>query len=179
MKFRFPRFFYVIIRSCKFIVRKKLYFTVPIAGLTVMNWVNFLKIRTLENDVEEKTELVNEVMLKVVMNNYDINDIPFPAGFKIYDRDKKIIRGAVVNNAYQLKHGFGTSTYFGQSDIKMDDVNGPQWMKNDLKVLEGAEMKVNKFVEGSNAGDGNWYKWWRNKNTSPKSRYVRLYFIEI
>lgn len=152
---------------------------VPLTGLTVLNYFNIIKISSLEKEAVKKDEMVSDVMVQMVIENYDINDCPFPMGFKIYDRETKEIQGAVVNNAYQLRHGFGTSTYFGQNDMDMSSNYGKQWYQNDLKVLEGPEMKRYVFDEDSDAGPGKWHKWWRNKNASPDVRYVRLYFLEI
>lgn len=166
-------------KAKNYIVSKKLYFTVPIAGLTISNYVKDIKLDKLENEIEEKRNLVSEVMVNVTMSNYDIHDVPAPMGFKMYDNVTKRITGVVVNMAYRQKHGFGTSDYFGKSDINMDEVYGSQWYENDLKTLEGEEMKLNKFVEDSASGSGTWYKWWINKQGVDNPRYLRLYFIEL
>lgn len=117
-----------------------------------MNWVNLIVISELRDKIEESEQLRVEALVEMVTNNYDINDNPLPMGFKIYDKETQKIRGAVVNNAYQLKYGFGTSNYFGQSDINMDTENGREWMQNDLMVLDSNEMQVHIFNENSTKG---------------------------
>ena len=129
---------------------------------------------TLEVQIREKNLLISEIMVKVSIDTYDIEDMPYPMGFKIFDPETKLFRMVRVNEPYRKKHGVSNARYFGKKDVDVDDVNGQAWYRNDLKVLKLPEKTPERFYEDSKQGIGSWRKWWVRKNDN---QY--LYFIEI
>lgn len=128
----------------------------------------------LEEELREKNLLLSEIMVRVSIDSYDIEDIPFPMGYKVFDSVERTFRMVRVNNAYKKKYSVSNARYFGQKDEKVDEVNSSIWLMNDLSVMESPEKTPFRFYEPSKLGIGSWRKWWLEKNGN---RY--LYFLEI
>tara|TARA_R110002050_G_scaffold155055_2_gene283062 strand:+ start:6574 stop:7167 length:594 start_codon:yes stop_codon:yes gene_type:complete len=126
----------------------------------------------LEN--QEKDLLISEIMVKVSIDSYDIEYVPFPMGYKVFDKETRLFRMVRVNNAYKRKYSVSNAKYFGKQDETIDYVYGTQWYRNDLVVIKGLPMVAHRFYEDSSKGIFSWRKW---KVVKDEVEY--LYFIEI
>ena len=130
--------------------------------------------RALNKELMDKNLIISDIMVKVSIDTYDIEDVPFPMGYKIYEPKTNTFRMVRVNNAYKDKYGVSNTMYFGNQDIVFDSENSPEWYKHDLQVISGEPMKPYKFYENSIKGVWSWRKWKVVKNND-----IFLYFIEI
>ena len=128
----------------------------------------------LYSELQEKDLIISDIMVKVSIDTYDIEDVPFPMGYKVFEPLTQTFRMVRVNKAYKDRYGVSNTRYFGKQDVVFDEKNAPLWYKNDLKVIEGEPMKTFRFYEQSIIGIGSWRKW---KVVKGKDKY--LYFIEI
>lgn len=132
------------------------------------------KIDSLIVEGIEKDLLISEIMVKVSIDSYDIEDVPFPMGYKVFDKEAKLFRMVRINSAYRRKYGVSNARYFGKQDESIDYVYGTQWYRNDLVVIKGLPMVAHRFYEDSSKGIFSWRKW---KVVKDEVEY--LYFIEI
>jgi hypothetical protein len=120
---------------------------------------------------------LDEIVVKVVSDNYDVNDIPMPMGYKIYDKERKSFTMVKVNNSYIDRYGISNIIYFGEEDKKIHKKYGEQYYNNDIKVINGQERIVWSFYENTSK-DGNeigkFLKW---KITKGENEY--LYFLQV
>ena len=93
MKFKIPSISKHIKSFKDYVIKNKLYFTVPLTGLTISNYVKDVKLNYLEDEIEQKRTLVSDIVVGVSMSNYNIHDVATPMGFKMYDRTTKKITG--------------------------------------------------------------------------------------
>ena len=131
-------------------------------------------IDSLNLEIKEKDLLISEIMVKVSIDSYDIEDVPFPMGYKVFDEETRLFRMVRVNNAYRKKYGVSNAKYFGKQDVNIDHIYGQQWYKNDLIVVKGLPMVAHRFYEDSPKGIFSWRKW-----KVIKTEIEYLYFIEI
>lgn len=131
-----------------------------------------------ENENKALKRTVNEIVVKVVTDNYHIDDLPLPMGYKLYDPVTGTFSMVKVNTAYKDMYATSNIAYFGQQDSVVHKAYGNQYKVNDLKVISGPEKKVWRFYENAITADketiiGEFRKW---KVVKEDNQY--LYFLQ-
>lgn len=93
-------------------------------------------------EVKQLTETYNNVLLKLSLDSYQINDIALPFWYKIYDPftgDFKMVR---FNKSYEEKYGSNPNLYFGKPDPLVIGEIGEEYQGNDKKAYESGKIEI-------------------------------------
>ncbi|WP_422858762.1 hypothetical protein ACOKFD_15585 [Flagellimonas sp. S174] len=129
--------------------------------------------------VTKLNETYNNVLLRLSMDNYQMDDIRLPFWYKIYDAHTDDFRMVKFNRAYEEIYGMEPSGYFTKNDNEVIGDIGEQYQLNDRKVFESG--KVEEFFENYIDRDGNkkvgkYAKWRVDK---PSGTYIYGIQLEL
>lgn len=110
-------------------------------------------------------------------DNYDIDDLPFPFWYKIYDAEADDFKMVRFNRAYQDLYGKDPQEYFMRADEKVIGDLGRVYQANDRKVFETGKPQSfyeNYIDEEGGMHVGKYIKWRVEKDTG-----IYLYGIQF
>jgi len=133
-----------------------------------------LNERRDEND--ELTAIYQDVILRITMDNFSINDIKLPMWYQVLDGTK--FRVIKFNNEYVSIYGNNAFESFAKTNKEIAGEIGQEWESNNQIVLE-KKGKVHFFYERyitkeGVVGIGKFAKWIIVKNNN-----IYLYGIQI
>ena len=132
-----------LLSTIKFIKVKRLYFVVPIAGLTISNYYKDIKGSKQQNIIDVQSEVITNMITKQISTAGTLENIDAPIWFKELDGD--LYRVIYINPAYEMMMPKGMSRFelFGRTGHVLDHEFGEIWQRNDKKA---ANSKSNIIV---------------------------------